>query len=138
MVRLAALGVLPLDSSSHVDTIGGHVAVTDQAAPELDLSYFLLPHQRFDPYLGAGINASFFYDVNANAPLVQKFSLSSAAGGAVEVGFDYDVAGPWFVNFDFKQIFVTTDARVHALGLLVKANDALNPSAISAGIAYRF
>src|SRR3954470_20447139 len=40
MVRLRAVGVIPLDSDSSVSLIGGHVSTTAQPAPEIDLSYF--------------------------------------------------------------------------------------------------
>jgi outer membrane protein len=41
MIRARALGVIPLDSSSSISAIGGHVSATAQAAPEVDFSYFL-------------------------------------------------------------------------------------------------
>jgi outer membrane protein len=41
MLRARAVGVIPEDNSSSISTIGGHVTATAQAAPELDLSYFL-------------------------------------------------------------------------------------------------
>jgi outer membrane protein len=41
MIRLRAIGVIPLDASSSVSTIGGHVSTTASAAPEIDFSYFL-------------------------------------------------------------------------------------------------
>jgi len=41
MVRLRAIGVIPLDSSSSISVIGGHVNATAQAAPEVDFSYFI-------------------------------------------------------------------------------------------------
>jgi outer membrane protein len=42
MVRLRAIGVIPEDNSSRINGFpGARVSVTDQAAPELDFSYFL-------------------------------------------------------------------------------------------------
>ena len=41
MVRLRAIGVLPQNWGSSVSRIGGSIEATNQAAPELDLSYFL-------------------------------------------------------------------------------------------------
>ena len=40
MIRLRAIGVIPLDADSSISTIGGHVSTTSQAAPEVDISYF--------------------------------------------------------------------------------------------------
>ncbi len=41
MIRVRAIGVIPLDGDSSVSLIGGHVSTTAQAAPEIDGSYFL-------------------------------------------------------------------------------------------------
>lgn len=44
MVRLRAIDVLPLDSSSSISAIGGRVHATNQVAPEADFSYFFTDH----------------------------------------------------------------------------------------------
>jgi len=41
MVRGRVLGVIPLDSSSSVSAIGGHVSTSASVTPEVDFSYFL-------------------------------------------------------------------------------------------------
>jgi outer membrane protein len=48
MIRLRAIGVMPLDSSSSISGIGGSVSATNQAAPEVDFSYFLTDHIAFE------------------------------------------------------------------------------------------
>lgn len=40
LVRIRAISVIPVASSSAITTIGGTVNVTSQAVPELDISYF--------------------------------------------------------------------------------------------------
>jgi len=181
MVRLRAIGVIPLDSSSSISVIGGQVNATAQAAPEIDFSYFLtdniafeliaattrhnvsasntaighvdvgsvwvlpptltvqyhfFPNERFSPYLGAGINASFFYSSHAAGGVVQQVAFSNNVGAAIQAGVDYNVGGHWFANFDVKQIFLNTTASIN--GGVIKAKTALNPLVIGAGIGYRF
>lgn len=188
IVRLRAIGVLPQNSSSSVSVIGGSVHATDQAAPELDLSYFFtdniaveaiaastrhevsvtgahlgqvalppvdvgsiwvlpptvtlqyhfMPKERFSPYVGAGVNLSFFYDSHGARPLVNKFNLGTGIGPAIQAGFDYNFTSRWFLNFDVKQIFVHTSGDVHTLVGTVKAKTWLNPTVIGLGIGYRF
>jgi outer membrane protein len=183
MVRARAIGVIPLDSSSSITTIGGHVSATAQAAPEVDLSYFItdhvaleliaattrhnvsaqgtavgnvdvgsvwvlpptltlqyhfMPHSAFSPYVGAGINATFFYGASPSEPTVTHVSFSNNVGAAIQAGFDYNFTGHWFANFDVKQIFLNTTAHVDALGTTVAAKTWLNPLVIGAGIGYRF
>jgi outer membrane protein len=183
MIRARAIGVIPLDSSSSISAIGGHVDATAQAAPEVDFSYFLtdniafeliaattrhdvsanstalgkvdvgdvwalpptltvqyhfMPHSRFSPYVGAGLNVTFFYDSNPARPTVTHVSFDNNPGAAIQAGFDYNFAGHWFANFDVKQIFVNTTAHLRTVLGPVTAKTALNPLVIGAGIGYRF
>jgi len=195
MVRLRAIGVLPQTSTSYVSKIGGDINATNQAAPEIDFSYFFtdniaaeliaattrhnvsvtnsalapvlggkpldvgsiwvlpptvtlqyhfMPKERFSPYLGAGLNVSFFYSAQANTPLIRSWSLGTGVGPAIQAGFDYNFAGHWFLNVDVKQIFFQTSGSVHtnypshANGTTVTARTWLNPTVVGAGIGYRF
>jgi len=182
MIRLRAIGLIPLDSSSSVSTIGGHISTTAQPAPEVDLSYFItdniaveliaattkhtmtatgtalgnvtvgstwvlpptltvqyhfMPEQRFSPYVGAGVNVSFFYATKASSPIT-GLTVTDSWGPAVQAGFDYNFAGHWFFNVDVKQIFLNTAAHVSAGAVHLKAKDSLNPLVVGMGIGYRF
>lgn len=182
MVRVRAIGVIPQTSSSSIYPIGGNVSVTNQAAPEVDLSYFFtdhiaaeliaastrhsitaektklgnvdvgsvwvlpptvtlqyhfMPKERFSPYLGAGLTVAWFYDSQPSRPTVTEFGMGSVNfGAAIQAGVDYNITGHWFANFDVKQIFLDTKARIN--GGAIVAKTALNPTIIGAGIGYRF
>jgi outer membrane protein len=183
MLRARAIGVIPLDSSSSISAIGGHVSATAQAAPELDMSYFLtdnvafeliaattrhsvagndtkighvdvgsvwalpptltvqyhfMPHSAFSPYVGAGINATFFYGSNPAGPTVTHVTFDNNIGAAIQVGADYNFTGHWFANVDLKQIFLNTTAHAATVLGPVTAKTALNPLVVGAGIGYRF
>jgi len=183
MIRIRAIGVIPLDASSSVSVIGGHVSTTAQAAPEIDGSYFFtdniaveliaattrhslsatgtavgkvdvgstwvlpptltlqyhfMPAQRISPYVGAGVNASFFYGTKAAGPTVTGLSVDNSWGPAIQAGVDYNFSGHWFANLDVKQIFLNTAAHVTGGTVHIKAKDSLDPLVIVAGIGYRF
>ncbi|MBV8092498.1 MAG: OmpW family protein [Acetobacteraceae bacterium] len=123
---------------SATKTVLGHVDIgsTWVLPPTITLQYHFLPHERFSPYLGAGLNLTFFYDTSPAEPTVTKFGLSNNVGAAIQAGFDYNITGHWFLNFDVKQIFVRTTARLN--GGAIKASTSLNPTVIGAGIGYRF
>ena len=104
--------------------------------PTATLQYHFLPHSRFSPYVGAGITVAFFYDSQPAGGAVTKFGLSNGVGAAIQAGFDYHIAGPWFANFDVKQIFLNTEARID--GGAIIARTALDPTIVGAGIGYRF
>jgi len=121
-----------------VDTALGDVDVgsTWVLPPTLTLQYHFAPHERFSPYIGAGLNATFFYAENGAKPIVQSLSLSNNIGGAVQVGFDYNFTGHWFLNLDFKQLIVHTTASLNHGA--IKAQDWLSPAVLGGGIGYRF
>ena len=106
--------------------------------PTLTVQYHFMPHSAFSPYIGAGLNVTFWYGEKAANPPVTHFSVGTGIGPAIQAGFDYNFTGHWFFNFDVKQIFLNTNAHVDALGTTVKAHTALDPLVVGAGIGYRF
>ena len=109
--------------------------------PTLTLQYHFFPQSQFSPYIGAGVNVSFFYDTKPAGPLITHVSMNNGWGPAVQAGVDYNFAGHWFANFDVKQIFLNTGAHINAGpggALALKAKTSLDPLVIGAGIGYRF
>ena len=98
--------------------------------PTVTAQYHFMPKERFSPYIGAGINFSFFYNTHGNAPLVRSFALSTGVGPAIQAGFDYNFSSRWFLNFDVKQIFMRTSGDVHTQLGTVKAKTWLNPTVV--------
>jgi outer membrane protein len=108
------------------------------------VAWHFLPKAALDPYVGVGLDVLFPYDTQENkatlggTQIVQKVGLSNAVGAVFNVGLDYNVSGPWFINVDYKQVLNRVDARIHTALGLVKANVDLDPAVLSVGIAYRF
>ena len=107
----------------------------DFLPPTLLLQYHFFPKERFSPYVGVGLNVSFFYGTSAAAG-INQVAMKNGVGAAIQAGFDYNFSGNWFANFDVKQIFVSTTASIN--GGAIHAKTALNPTVIGAGIGYRF
>jgi len=118
--------------------LGSHYRVgsTWVLPPTVTLQYHFMPHERFSPYVGAGLNVSFFYATAPANNAVTQLAMQTAVGPAVQAGFDYNFSGHWFGNFDVKQIFYTTTASIN--NGVIHAKTALNPTVIGAGIGYRF
>jgi outer membrane protein len=113
--------------------------------PAIVLQYHFLTHEAVSFYAGAGLDVAWFYDINPNgtklasgAPLINKLSFSPMVGPVLNAGTDIHLCGNWYANFDVKQVFATTDARVHTALGFVKARDSLDPLVVSTGISYRF
>ncbi|WP_395495433.1 OmpW family protein [Acetobacter sp. KSO5] len=111
--------------------------------PTLTFAWHFRPHKRFNPYVGVGVTAMWFHNMKGNtgSPLgLSKLNAGFTGGPAVNAGFDYQLVGNWFFNADVKQMFVRMHAWVEnpAETLKVRAHESLDPTVVSAGIAYRF
>ena len=109
--------------------------------PTVTVAWHFRPHKRLNPYVGVGGTFMWFHNMNASGALgLSKLNSGFTGGPSINAGVDYQLVGNWFFNFDVKQMFV----RMHAWAensnesLKVKAHDSLDPTVVSAGIAYRF
>ncbi|MDN7350639.1 OmpW/AlkL family protein [Acetobacter senegalensis] len=138
--EVAALG-------SDVPSLGGPRKLDVGSAwvlpPTLTFAWHFRPHKRFNPYVGVGATAMWFHNMkgNAGSPLgLTKLNAGFTGGPSVNAGFDYQLVGNWFFNADVKQMFVRMHAWVQdpKETLRVRAHESLDPTVVSAGIAYRF
>ena len=138
-----ALELIAATTRHTVSAVGSKVGTFDVGSvwalpPTLTVQYHFMPHSAFSPYVGVGMNVTFWYGASAANPPVTHFSVGTGFGPAIQAGVDYNFAGHWFANLDVKQIFLNTSAHVDALGTTVKAHTTLDPVVIGAGIGYRF
>ncbi|MCR9221027.1 MAG: outer membrane beta-barrel protein [Alphaproteobacteria bacterium] len=106
--------------------------------PTLTLQYHPLPDARFSPYVGAGLNYTFFYDEEAPGPgdTVQSIDYRNGVGYALQAGLDYALDGAWSLNADVKKIFLNTDVELN--GGAIDADVDLDPWVFGLGAGYRF
>ena len=108
--------------------------------PTITVAWHFRPHKRLNPYVGVGGTFMWFHNMNPNGPTIQRLNSGFTGGPSINAGVDYQLVGNWFFNFDVKQMFV----RMHAWAenssesVHVTAHDSLDPTVVSAGIAYRF
>jgi outer membrane protein len=102
--------------------------------PTLTLQYHFMPESRWSPYVGAGINYTFFYDSKPGQFNSVKYD--DGFGYAFQAGFDYAISGPWSVNLDVKKIFLDTDVSINNGANTSKAH--LDPWVFGLGLGYRF
>ncbi|MDE7548073.1 outer membrane beta-barrel protein [Acetobacter fabarum] len=134
--------------AAHGAAVGGTLDVGSAwvLPPTVTFAWHFRPNKRFNPYVGVGATAMWFHSMHGALHGTQLNS-GFTGGPAVNVGFDYQLVGNWFFNADVKQIFV----RMHAwekgapidglagrAGSHITAHESLDPTVVSAGIAYRF
>ena len=104
--------------------------------PTLTVQYHFNPKGAFSPYLGAGVNVSFFYDGSPSGPPINRLTASNSVGPALQAGVDWNFSGHWFANADVKWIYMPTTASLNSG--TIKAKVDINPVVLGVGVGYRF
>ena len=151
------LGVTPHDVDAVDVTVDG---ILDSATvplgdvwllpPTLTLQYHFTDFGAFKPYVGAGVNATFFFNED-EGDVADGIEYDPSVGFALQAGFDYDLDGEpggWAFNADVKKVWINTDVTVDlstALGpdlgvpeVLVDADVDINPIIVGVGLGYKF
>ena len=111
--------------------------------PTLTLQYHFDTGTRFKPYIGAGVNATFFFNEDEGA-VADGIDYDPSFGGALQLGVDYDLDGQpggWLLNADVKKVWINTDVTVDfttALGATVNADVDINPTVLGIGFGYKY
>ena len=127
---------LILATQKHEVTAGGvPVGTVKHLPPTLLLQYHFAPDGVFRPYVGAGINYTRFYGVNLGGGTLTVDD--SSWGGALQAGIDIPLNKTFFLNLDVKKIWIDTDVKVAASGV-VAANLKINPVIFGVGVGMKF
>lgn len=119
----------------------------DALPPTLTVQWHFNPDQMFDPYVGAGLNATFMLDRKLNlrqGPLAgQKIRIDrDSFGPAVQAGFDINLKDGWLINADVKYIWLDTDVEMQNPlngNKWTKIDDLdVNPWVVGIGIGKKF
>ncbi len=103
--------------------------------PTVTLQYHFMPDNKFSPYLGAGVNYSFFYGEQSGNGFTD-FKVDGGFGLALQAGFDYWLNDNWGVNLDVKKIYVDIEGELN--NGTIQADIDLDPWVFGAGVSYRF
>ncbi|WP_202899485.1 OmpW/AlkL family protein [Kordiimonas gwangyangensis] len=102
--------------------------------PTLLLQYHFNPEGDVKPYLGAGLNYTFFYSSNPGA--VNDIEYDNGFGYALQAGVDFRIKENWYFNVDAKKLWLNTDVSIN--GGAVTADVDLDPWVLGVGFGYRF
>jgi outer membrane protein len=105
--------------------------------PTLTAQYHFMPTSRISPYIGVGLNTTFYYGYSGSlTPPVTRVRLDTSIGVAPNIGVDYEIAPNWLINLDAKWILMQPDVSVNSG--LIRAQANINPFVISGALRYRF
>lgn len=106
--------------------------------PTLTLLYHFLPNDRINPYLGAGLNYTHFYNASSG-PTASSIYYSDSFGPALQAGFDVNINSNWAVNFDVKKVFISSNVTASVPGVgNVTTSVKIDPFIYGVGMQYRF
>jgi len=84
------------------------------------------------PYLGAGVNLTWFYGLSGG---LQDLDLTTSLGYAAQAGIDIPIRGRGVFNLDAKYLHIKTDVKSGG----TRAYELkINPIVFGAGFGYRF
>lgn len=110
--------------------------------PTLMLQYHYPVTDNFKPYVGAGVNYTIFY--NEKSGTAKDISYDNKFGWGYQFGFDIDITDKFFINVDFKKLFLKTDVTVDVSNLNgdqkldIPAKVKVDPMLIGFGVGMRF
>ncbi len=105
--------------------------------PTLTMQYHFMPEQTIQPYIGAGVNYTIFYNEDdAGTGAVTSIDYDNAFGVAAQAGFDVKMDDHWYFNVDLKKVWLNTDVTIN--GGAVTADVDLDPWVFGLGLGYRF
>lgn len=107
--------------------------------PTVTLKYHWTNFGAIEPYVGAGLNYTHFFDAKpaAGGP-VTSIKYDDSFGGALQAGADFRVNEHWAVNVDVRKIFISTDVAIQAGATRIDADVDIDPWVTTVAAAYRF
>jgi outer membrane protein len=134
-----AIGIeLILGTSRHqlTSTAAGNLGGVNVLPPTLLLQYHFNHAGKIRPYLGAGLNCTYFYNDGLHLPTGQGIQVSrSSFGPALQAGVDFQVAKNLFINADVKKIWMRTNATAGDVNL---GTLRIDPTIVGVGVGMKF
>lgn len=126
------LAALPFEHDIALN--GDNLASTKHLPPTLTLQYYPLggTDARVQPYVGAGINYTFFSDEEL---AIGELELDDSWGAAAQVGIDLLIDENWALNAAAWYIDIDTDASINGAAA---GTVEIDPLVVMAGLSYRF
>ena len=123
--------------------LNGKLGELKHLPPTLSVVYYPLDaSSAFQPYLGAGINYTWFFDTKLSSDAEDKgfsgLDMKDSWGLAAQVGMDYMLTDSIMLNAQVRYIDIETTGTTHILGDKVKVDVDVDPFVYMVGLGYKF
>jgi len=127
---------------------GGDAGETKHLPPTVSVNWYPLgPDSALQPYVGAGLNYTIFFEDTLNAATastlagagvtVTDFEIDDSFGLAAQVGVDYQVNDQFYVNGQIRYIDISTDANIRHTAGNVKFDVDIDPMVYMISLGYK-
>lgn len=122
----------------------GDIADVKHLPPTLSAQYYFNgADDKFQPYVGVGVNYTVFFDEDASDQYEAVFGpsdveLDDSWGLSAQAGFDYQIAENFRLNAAVWYIDISTDATITSPGNVVKTSVDIDPLVYMVGLAFAF
>ncbi|MEZ5582963.1 MAG: OmpW family outer membrane protein [Candidatus Competibacteraceae bacterium] len=146
-VALELLGVIPTKHDiSGEGTISalGRIGDAKVLPPTLSIQYHFMPTAEIRPYVGAGINYTFFYDEGTTSSLNNALGgktdldLDNSWGLAAQAGVDVVFKDNWFGSFTAWYVDIDTEATLRTNGVKRKVDVDIDPWVLMLSVGTSF
>lgn len=123
--------------------LNGKLGELKHLPPTVSLVYYPLDgSSAFQPYVGAGINYTWFFDTKLSSEAESKgfsgLDMKDSWGLAAQVGMDYMLTDNIMLNAQVRYIDIDTTGTTHILGDKVKVDVDVDPFIYMVGLGYKF
>lgn len=111
--------------------------------PTVSAIYYFDTGTKLQPYLGAGLNYTIFFDEELSSTYedagYDDFELDGSLGFAIQVGADYQLNNNWHLNASVRYIDIATEAKFTVADSIKGSSDIdVDPMVYSVMLGYKF
>lgn len=142
-VGVELLAATPFNHDVGVTGVIDKLGSIKQLPPTVSLVYYPLNNATaFKPYVGAGVNFTWFFDEDlsgaAKTDGFDGFSLENSWGLAAQIGADYMLSDTWMINAQVRYIDIETTGKTSLNGAPVRVDVDVDPWVYMVGLGYKF
>jgi outer membrane protein len=130
------LAAWPFTHDITLNADGSTVGETQHLPPTLSIQYHFAPDAQFRPYVGVGVNYTFFFQEELSGALAgSKLDLDGSFGFAGTVGADFMVSDRMSINAEARWIGIETEAKVDGASI---GDVSIDPWVVGVSLGWRF
>lgn len=130
------LGAAPYEHDITLNADGSEVASTKHLPPTLSLIWYPQLSTKMQPFVGAGVNYTIFFDESTKGALSgADLSLDNSFGIAAVAGLDVALTPKWSLTADVRWMDIDTKAKVNGSSI---GDVEIDPLAYGVALNYHF